>query len=143
MPKRIIIDDRIEYRGDAERFNNVLGPMKEKKRHTVYRFGGIALDTTNDWAISVPGSSDTIAISETVGGSALLTTGTVDDDSCMLSTALIYLGDKNGDVEARITITDVSEIGLFFGFSDAKSEANGQIALQFPSDSFTSTATDA
>jgi hypothetical protein len=142
MPSNMILDRRLRFRGDAERDDNVRGPMKEEKRHNVYRFDGIALDTTNDWAVSLPGTSDTIAISETTGGSVLMTTGTGDNDSCFMSSAIIYLGDKSGDMEARITITDVSGTALFVGFSDAKSEANGQIALQYPAGTFTSTATN-
>jgi len=144
MPSNMILDRRLRFRGDAERDDNVRGPMKEEKRHNVYRFDGIALDVTNDWARSVPGTSDTIAISETVaGGSVLMTTGTADNDSCFLSSAITYLGDKNGEMEARITITDVTGTALFVGFSDANSESNGQIALQYPAGTFTSTATDA
>ena len=143
MPRRLSIDDYIEMRGDAGRSYNVLGPLFEKKRHDYDRFTGIALDTTNRWAVSVPGTADTIAISEVQGGSALITTGTADDDSCMLASAIIYSGSKLAVVEFRITITDVSGTGLFVGFSDAKSESNNSIALHYPADSLTSVADDA
>ena len=143
MPRRLPIDDYIELRGDAARAHNILGPLMEKKRHDSDRFTGIALDTTNRWAVSVPGTSDTIAISEVQGGSALITTGTGDDDSCMLASAIIYSGDKNAVVEFRITITDVSGTAVFVGFSDAKSESNNAIALHYASDVFTSDADDA
>ena len=143
MPSKVLIDRELKFLGAGNLKDNVVGALKEKKRHTVYRFGGIAIDSTNDWSVSVPGTSDTVAISETTGGSALITTGTADNDSCMMSTAIIYEGDQNGEVEARITIDNVSGIGLFFGFSDAKSESNNSLALHYPADSFTSDATDA
>lgn len=121
---------------------NVRGPMMEEQRHRFDRFDGIALDNTNDWAVTVPGTSDSIATSETVGGSVLMTTGTADNDSCFLSSAIIYNGTKDVIIEWRITITDVTGTAVFVGLSDAKSEANGAIALQYPGDSFTSTADD-
>jgi len=143
MPRRLSIDDYIELRGDAVYAHNILGPLMEKKRHDWDRFTGIALDTTNRWAVSVPGSTDTIAISEVQGGSALITLGTVDEDSAMLSSAVIYSGAKLAVVEFRITITDVSQTGLFVGFSDAKLETNTNLAIHYPADVLTTVATDA
>ena len=128
MPSSIRIDREIELRGDAGLRANVKGHFMEKKRHDWDRFTGIALDTTNRWATSVPGTSDTIAISEVQGGSCLLTTGTADDDSCMLASAIIFSDTKKAVVEFRITIGDVSQTGVFVGFSDAKSESNNSIA---------------
>lgn len=142
MPTSITIDKRVRFSGGSIYDYNIRGPMQEEKRHRLDRFDGIALDATNFWATSVPGTSDTIAISETVGGSCLMTTGTADNDSCMLSSAIIYNGTKLVVIEFRLTITDVSGTGLFVGLSDAKTEANGQIALQYPGDTFTSTADD-
>ena len=138
MPTKLRIDDSIEFRNT--RGVTVKGIQQELLIHDQDRFTGIALDTTNRWAISVPGTSDSIAISETAGGSALMTTGTADNDSCMLSSAIIWNGDTLSVVEFRLTITDVSGTAVFVGFTDAKSEANGQIAFQYPADSFTSTA---
>lgn len=141
MPKNVRIDRDLEMRD--ERGANVRGPMMEEKRHRFDRFDGIALDTTNRWARTTDGSGDSIAISETVGGSVLLTHGSSDNDSCMLSSAIIYNDTKEAIVEFRITITNVTGSGVFVGFSDAKSETNGQIALQYPANTFTSTATNA
>lgn len=148
MPRKITIDGLapnggVQIIGDASHGGNISGNAKEYKRHTTYLFDGIALDTTNDWAVSVPGTSDTIAISEVQGGSALITTGTVDDDSCMMSTAIIYSGTKNAIFEAKVKISDVSGTALFVGFTDAKSEANNSIAIHYASDTLTSVATDA
>lgn len=143
MATSLILNRHLRFRGDAERTENVLGPMMEKMRHDWDRFTGITLDTTNRWATSVPGTGDTIAISEVQGGSALITTGSVDDDSCMMAGAIIHSGDKLAIVEFRITITDVSGTGLFVGFSDAKSEANNSIAIHYPADSLTTVATNA
>lgn len=136
------IHDEIEFRGDATHRANTKGPMMEDLRHDWDRFTGITLDTTNRWATSVPGTADSIAISEVQGGSALITTGSVDDDSCMLAGAIIYSASKKAVCEWRITITDVSGTGLFVGFSDAKSEANNSIAIHYAADSETAVATN-
>lgn len=143
MPSGIYIDRELRIRGAANKKAGILGNFMEKRRHDWDRFTGIALDTTNRWATSVPGTSDTIAISEVQGGSALITTGTVDDDSCMLAGAIIYSDTKNAVVEFRVTITDVSGTGVFVGFSDAKSEANGSLAIHYPADSVTYVADNA
>ena len=143
MANVIRIDRKIELVGDATRTYNVWGPQFEKKRHDYDRFTGVTLDTTNRWATSVPGTADSIAISEVQGGSALITTGTADNDSCMMAGAIIYSDTKLAIVEFRITMTDVSGTALFVGFSDAKSESNNSIAIHYNADSFTTVATDA
>jgi hypothetical protein len=142
MPSSVIVGRELVLRGDAVHDANILGPMQEKKRHHVDRFDGKTLDVTNFWAVAVPGTSDTIAASETVGGSCLITTGTADNDSCMLSSAIIYNGTKLAVVEFRITITDVSGCGVFVGFSDAKSESNNSIAFHYPGGTLTDVAAD-
>lgn len=142
MPLNLVIDRTLDFRNKTHQ-RNVVGPMQERKRHDWDRFTGITLDTTNRWATSVPGSGDTIAISEVQGGSVLITTGSGDNDSCMLASAIIYSGNKLAIVEWRITITDVSKIGLFVGLSDVKSHGNTSIAIHYPGDVLTTVATDA
>ena len=138
----IKVDREINYGGRALHDRNVQGPLFEAKKKLSDDFTNITLDS-NMWATSVPGSSDTIAISEVAGGECLITTGTADDDSCMLASSIIYNGTKNAIVEVRVTIDDVSGTALFVGFTDAKSESNNSIALHYPADSFTSVASDA
>ena len=128
--------------GRAKHHWNVLGPMNQKMVRLEDYFTGVSLDTSK-WATSLPGSSDTIAINEQQGGACRLTTGTADNDSCMLASAIIFSGTKKAIVEADITITDVTGTGLFVGFSDAKSEANGSLAIHYPVNSLTTVATDA
>lgn len=139
---QVWVHDEIDFRGDGSNRGNVRGPMQEIWRHQSDRFTGIALDTTNDWAVSVPGTSDTIAISEVQGGECLITTGTADNDSCMIATAIVYSASKEAIGEADITIDDVSGTALFVGFSDAKSESNNSIAIHYPDDVLTTVATN-
>jgi hypothetical protein len=140
--KQVWIDDELDFRNEASHRGNVDGYMLLKKRHLSDNFMGDTLDT-NKWAVSEPGSGDSIAISEVEGGSCLFTTGTVDDDSCMLGSAIIFKGSKYAVMEARVKISDVSGTGLFVGFSDAKSESNNSIAIHYPLDSLTADAENA
>lgn len=143
MSVSVRVSKEIEFVAGASQGKNVRGDLKERRKHFKDDF---MVDTlgTDAWATSVPGTSDTIAISEVAGGGeCLITTGTADDDSCMIASPIVYRGTDECEFEARITIDDVSGTGLFVGFTDAKLEANGQIALQYPADVFTSTASTA
>ena len=142
MSRNIKVGKDITFVTDALHVGNVKGPMQEVKRHFKDHFMDDTL-STDRWATSVPGTSDTIAISEVQGGEVLITTGTVDDDSCMMATAIIFSGTKKAIGESRITIDDVSGTALFVGFSDAKSEANNSIAIHYAADALTTVATDA
>src|SRR3990167_7276686 len=106
MSVNVRVEKSLEFvTGAASRQANVLGPLQEKKKHFKDHFTDDTLDTSR-WAVSVPGTSDTIAISEVAGGECLITTGTVDDDSCMIATAIIWNGTRNAVAEARITMDD-------------------------------------
>ena len=123
---------------------NVEGNQLEKRKHFIANFMGTTLDATNDWAAKVDnGTADDIALSETAGGSVLFTTGSADNDSEMLSTAVIYNGTKKAVGTCRVGITDVSGTALFVGFTDAKLESNNSIAIHYPDDALTTVASDA
>jgi|TARA_Y100000310_G_scaffold200337_1_gene200396 hypothetical protein len=143
MSYEVRVQKWIDFRnGVAAQRQNVYGPMHENMVHFKDHFTDDTL-STDKWATSVPGTSDTIAISEIEGGVALITTGTADNDSCMMGTSIIWSGTKKAIIEARIHMVDVSGTGLFVGFSDAKSEANNSIAIHYPADSLTTVASDA
>ena len=142
--RNLWVEKDLEFRADATHGANVKGPMQEKKRHDFDRFTRPALDTTNLWTTYTTGTTGpaTVAISEVQGGSVLITTGTVDDDSVAMSKPVIYSGNKKAACEWYITITDVSGTGVFLGFSDEKNEANGLLAIGYPADAETATATN-
>lgn len=142
MPVESKVFKVLEFLGQSKLKGNVDGNMLEKKVHFQDHFTDDTL-STDKWAVSVPGTTDSVAISEVEGGEALITTGTADNDSCMMSTAIIWSGTKKAVGEARITITDVSGTGLFVGFSDAKAEANNSIAIEYPADALTTVASNA
>jgi hypothetical protein len=138
------VGSSIEFSGGANMRPNLGGNLKEKKFHFKDSFCRLALDGTNGtWAMTVPGTADTIAIEEVLNGGVLVTTGSADDDSCMMSTPIIFSGTKKATFEAKITIDDVSGTAVFLGFSDAKLEANNSIAAHYAADTLTTVATDA
>lgn len=143
MSGEVKVQKHLDFRnGRADHYYNVLGNMNRRNVVIEDFFTGIALDTTNTWAVTVPGTSDSIAISEVSGGSCLITTGTADDDSCMLASAIIFDPAKNPWCEFDLTITDITGTALFAGFSDAKSESNNSIAIHYPDDVLTTVASD-
>lgn len=143
MSQQVNVDRKLVFKSDATRKPNVEGSMKEVRKHITDNFMRLALDSTNLWAVATPGTSDSIAISEVEGGSCLITTGTVDDDSCMLASPIIFTDTKKSEFEVKIKISDVSGTAMFVGFSDAKSEANNSIAIHYAADALTTVATNA
>lgn len=121
---------------------NVEGPLQEKMVHFHTHFLHDTLPT-DDWLATLNGTGETIAINVAQGGRCRISTGTVDDDSCMVSLSIIFSGTKKAVCEVRVTINDVSGTGLFVGFSDARSEVNGSLAIHYPADVLTTVATDA
>ncbi len=143
MPYDLKIGGSIETTGDAKHRLNLKGSWGEVRRHDFDRFDRITLDTTNLWASYTTGAtSATTAISEVQGGSCLFTTGTADNDSQALAKPLIYSGTKLAAVEWRVKITDVSGTAVYVGFSDAKYETNGLIAVAYTDAAVVYTATD-
>jgi hypothetical protein len=144
MSNVVKVGREIEFVNDAKHRANIVGDMQEKRNHFSDRFMGVTLDVTNTWVVTVPGTNDTIAItSEELGGAAKIRTGDGNDDSCMLSTALVYSASTNSSVEARIDIEDVTNSAVFFGFSDAKGEGNTYMAIAYTGNTEVDTATDA
>ena len=142
MSNIVRVGREIKFVNDATHRANIVGDMLEKQNHFSDRFTDDTL-STDKWLVTVPGTSDTIAISEVAGGECLITTGTADNDSCMISTPIIYSGSNYSAVEARILITDVTGCGVFFGFSDAKLEANNAMAIHYPAGTLATVATNA
>jgi len=140
--RQVWIDDHLEFRNEANNQGNVKGNVLEEKVHFSDHFTDDTL-STDKWTATVPGTSDAVALAAVSGGVCRLTTGTVDNDSCMLGGAVIWAGNKNAVMEARVKITDVSGCGVFVGFSDAVSESNNKIAIHYNGDSLTTDATDA
>jgi hypothetical protein len=144
MSNIVKVQRRLDFRnGSASHGWNTEGQINSHNVVLQDYFTGISLDTTNTWTVGLPGTSDTIAISQVAGGSVLMTTGTADNDSCNIGSAIIFSGNKRAYMEADITITDVSGTGVFVGFSDAAGESNNYMAIHYPADSLDTVASDA
>ncbi len=145
MPNEVKIGRNIQFINDAniDDSGNIYGNPSYNKVVLYDDFLSPTLDTTNDWAVAVPGDADSIAVSAAAGGQLLITTGSTDDDSCMLSTELTWYGNKNAICEARVYITDVSKTAIFFGFSSAKSQSTGYMACSYRGGSLVTTNANA
>lgn len=139
MSHNVIVDEKLWMNANKA---NVEGDMLSIREHFADHFTGDTLSTDN-WTATVGGSGDTIAIDAQNGGAVKMTTGGADNDSCHLGSAVIWSGAKEASVEWRVKIVDVSKTAIFVGLSDAVSESNGNIAIGYPSDTLTSTASDA
>lgn len=143
MSVTVIVGKELQFDGGVSRHKaNVAGSMLEKRVHFQDNFTQEVING-DVWTSTVGGTSDTIAISETAGGSLLLTTGSTDNDASHLGGAIIWNAAKKASIEVRVTITDVSGTNLFVGFSDAKSEGAALTAISYPGNTLTSTATNA
>jgi hypothetical protein len=141
MSHIVRVGKEIEFVNDAEHAANISGSMLEKRVHFSDNFTQEAINA-DVWTSTVDGSGDSIAISETAGGSLLFTTGTVDNDASHLGGAIIWNAVTESVLEARVTIDDVSQSAVFVGFSDAKSESAALLAIGYQGDTLTTTATD-
>jgi hypothetical protein len=142
MSNVVRVGREIEFVNDAKHRANIVGNMLEKQNHFSDDFTGDTLDT-NKWLVTLHADGDAVAISEVAGGECLITTTAVDEDSTYLSTPIIYSGGYASAIEAEIGITDVDGVGVFFGFSDAKSEANTNLAIHYPAGTLASVAANA
>lgn len=122
MPRQLLIDDHIEFRGDALHRSNIEGPMSREMVHFHDHFLGHTLDTVQLYTATHAGAGDDISIQAAVGGQCRFKTSTTDSAACYLATALNYEDDMYAEVEARIKIADVSCTHIFFGLTDATSE---------------------
>ena len=140
MSHNVIVDNKLWFNNLKKA--NVEGDMLEVREHFADHFTGDTLSTDN-WTATIGGSGDAIAVDAQNGGAVKLTTGSVDNDSCHLGSAIIWSGTKEVSVEWRVKLVDVTGTAVFVGLSDAVSESNGYLAIGYPSDSLTATATDA
>jgi len=130
MSQQVKISRDLEFMGDAKHTQNVQGPMHETMVHFHDHFTDDTL-STDKWLATV--TSATIAVDHATypGGMALITTDATDNETNFLSTPLCWMDDQNCIAEAKILITDVSGVVLFFGFSDATYETTPALAIDY------------
>ena len=145
MSQVVKVSRKIDIAGDANNLDNIFGSPSFNK-HVLYDdFDGPAIDGTNQWILTVGGTGDSIAYNSVSGGAALMTSGSVDDDVCSIARTLVWRGDHNAVMEARITPTSaVAGQAFFVGFSDATSEAaTNAMPIHFPAGTLTAVADNA
>uniref|UniRef100_A0A6M3KGF2 Uncharacterized protein n=1 Tax=viral metagenome TaxID=1070528 RepID=A0A6M3KGF2_9ZZZZ len=139
MSQQLTTSRTLEFQDHSHK-TNVFGPMIPRNPQFTDHF--VDWVDTSKYTLTVGGSSDAIAFSATAGGQCLFTLGQADNDACMLAGKLIWNGSKNCSLNARVTITDVSGVALFVGFSDAETESN-LLPMDYKDGTLVTTADDA
>jgi len=142
MSQQIRVGREIKFVGDGNQEANIDGNMLPKRMCSVDWFDQKTLDTTNDYTLTIAGSSDAGAL--TAGGysGVTLTTGNNDNDVSFLSTALIFDITQSPVIETKLKIVDVSGSFVYFGFSDATSETTPAATIDAAGGTPTAVATD-
>lgn len=143
MSQIVKVDRRIEFAVDAAQDANVYGDMLPKRMTSIDWFDQKALNTTNDYTVTVDGTSDAVALSAGGINGVTITTGSTDNEISFLGTALIFDASNNPSIEARVTIADVSGTSFFFGFSDANTETTPASTIDYADGTLAAAATDA
>ena len=125
--EQVPVSRQLVFEGAANKGDNVYGNVSFKKVVVIDDFTGVTLDATNDYTVTVGGGNDAIAIDNSESGAAggwiSVLSGDVDNEACFIATPLIFDISKNPVAEARLYFAKVTETALFFGFSDAITEA--------------------
>ena len=102
-----------------------------------------AVNATDTWNVTLT-NSGTVAYSAASGGTALFTTDTGNDDELELTSGLCFMSNKAPIFEAKFAATDVLKGAFALGFSDATSETDDVIAIDFSNaGALVTTASDA
>lgn len=143
MSQQVSVERELVFKGHAAMESNVKGNLSTERVCSVDWFDGVALNTTNDYTQTLDGTSDAGAL--TAGGycGLTLTTGTGDNEVSFLGTSLVFDITYKPEIESRIKIADVSGTFVYFGFSDANTEATPAATIDADSGTLTAVATDA
>jgi len=139
----VYVDDELIFKAGASIKANVVGDMMPKRMTHIDWFDGYALDVTSDYYQKLDGTNDLGAL--TAGGEHGFkgTCGDTDNQIAFLSTGLIFDITQRPVIEAKIKIVDVSGTVVFFGFSDATSEATPVGTIDADTATLVAGATDA
>lgn len=138
-----IFRDYIKFIGAATHRANLKSPMQEEMVHFHDHFTDDTI-SGDSWLATV--TAATIAVDHATyrGGQALITTAaSADGEACFLATPLCWEDDLNAIAEAKILITDVSGVAVFFGFSDATLETTPDMPIDYDAGTLTAVATNA
>jgi hypothetical protein len=141
--QQVKVDRALQFQGSAANKDNVEGNPSFSKMVIYDDFTCVTVDTTNDYTSTLDGTADAVAITAAANGKLRLTTGTTDNQVSFLASALVFDISKNPVIETKLTITDVSGTVLYFGFSDANTEATPDDTIDYADATLAATATDA
>jgi len=142
MSQQVKVERDIQFIGDAKHSQNVEGPFHEKMVHFHDHFTDDTL-SSDKWLATVTNATIAVDHATYSGGCALVTTDATNNETNFLSTPLCWQDDYNCICEAKILLTDVSGVVLFFGFSDATSEATPNMAIDYAGGVLAAAATNA
>ena len=145
MSQQVTVEKAIKFQGKASLTDNIEGNPSFKKMVLCDDFNQVTLDATNDYTVTVGGTNDAAAISNTpgAGGWVSLLSGETDNEVMFMATALIFDISKNPIIEAKVQISDVSATSFFFGFSDANTETTPASTIDYADATLAAAATDA
>ena len=143
MGQDVKVDRTLKFQGDANQYPNVEGDMGSLRMASVDWYDQVALDTTNAYTQTLGGSSDLGALIAGGENGFKGTSGNVDNDVSFLATGLIFDITQKPAIETKIKLADVSGTIVFWGFSDATSEATPAATIDADSGTVTAAANDA
>jgi hypothetical protein len=139
------ISRAVQFVGAANNKDNVEGNPSFNRMVICDDFNCVTIDATNDYTVTVAGTNDAVAVSNTpgAGGWVSMLSGDTDDEVCYMATPLIFDISKNPVCEARVQLSDVSQTSFFFGFSDAITESTPDSTIDYADATLAAIATDA
>lgn len=141
MSQQVKVERDLVFAGAANYTDNIEGNPSTTKVVYYNDFLTAGADETNDVAINEShGGSG--AISAAVGGTYRLTTSTTDNDKAELALELCWEAAKACVMEARVKVDAITTVGMVVGFSDAKSEADNQVAFEISGATIVDRCTD-
>ena len=143
MSQQVRVSRCIQFVGDANEEANIKGNLSTNKMCVVDWFNQTALDTTNDYTVTVGGTNDSIALTAAGKHGVTLLSGDTDNEVCFMGTALIFDITQNPIIECKVNISDISQSSFYFGFSDANTESTPASTIDYADETLAAAATDA
>ncbi len=139
----VYVDDELVFKAGASVNTNIVGNPSTERMCSVDWFDQTTLDTTNDYTQTLDGTNDLGALGASGEHGFKGTCGDSDNEVSFLAIGLIFDISQSPVIEAKVEITNVSGTFVYFGFSDATSEATPAATIDADGGTLTAVATDA
>jgi hypothetical protein len=143
MSQQVKVERDLVFSGSAAHVPNVEGNFSPDRMTSIDWFDQTAIDLTNDYTSTLGGTADAVALTAAGENGVKLTTGSGDNEVSFLATGLIFDITQKPCIETKLKLADVSGTFVFFGFSDATSEATPAASIDADSATLTAAATNA